>query len=118
MEPCLLFQRQAYCIVLDYLGLKMFFLHNVRFFRVVFKNLQEISLAIEKLHRNNYVHMDPTANNLFISSQGNWLLGDFGSMVQVYNTPEYSFLFESYYSISLFRLGRRSFPVPFSTCVT
>lgn len=44
---------------------------------------QRIISALNYLHEHNFVHMDVKADNIFISMDGGWYLGDFGSCVPV-----------------------------------
>lgn len=42
-----------------------------------------IKRAIETIHSLGYVHMDIKLSNFFVSNDGQWFLGDFGSAVEI-----------------------------------
>lgn len=46
---------------------------------------KSIIMGLNWLHERGYVHMDVKVSNVFVSSDGNWYLGDFGSCVRVNN---------------------------------
>lgn len=51
--------------------------------KCIFTNCQRIITAINWIHQRGYVHMDVKEANIFISTNGNWHLGDFGSCVRL-----------------------------------
>ena len=53
---------------------------------LLFRGLQQMYKALDYLHKNcNVVHMDVKPSNIFVATNGDWFLGDYGSCVNTAN---------------------------------
>ena len=60
---------------------------------------QRIFAALEFIHEKTYVHLDIKATNIFVDSDMNWFLGDFGSCKPIgekITSSTFQFYFEEY----------------------
>lgn len=48
--------------------------------RLLYRGFLRIKTALEAIHSMGFVHMDVKSDNIFVDEDGNWYLGDFGSV--------------------------------------
>jgi len=53
---------------------------------VIYREGMKIRKALKFIHEQGLVHMDVKPANIFVSSDGNWVLGDYGACVRIGDT--------------------------------